>query len=267
MIDIDVLNRYYVARALGNKYEEHSSASSPFIEDQDGNNQPINGEENYRDEQAVTNGENPMHGDEGDVSPADVEERSQGEEDGVLSLEKVSQVFQLVQIPAFSVFFVFTVTIGLFPSLIVLLESTEKCRSSERFYNDLYVPFFFLLFNLFDFIGRVTAGIVTNIFTAKNVWIPSVMRLVFIPLFLFCRLGNSQIPTLFNHDAFPILFMVLMALTNGFVASTCMMLGAGATNAKDSPIAGTIMIFCLTSGLFMGACVSFLVVFISQGKV
>ena len=91
-------------------------------------------------------------------------------------MQKILEVFALIKIPALSVFFIFTVTLSLFPALTVLLESTQKCKTSERFYNDLYVPFFFILYNLFDLWGRVIAGATKPIFNEKNIWIGSVSR-------------------------------------------------------------------------------------------
>ena len=189
------------------------------------------------------------------------------DDSAALSFKQINDVFKQIRVPSLSVFSVFAVTIGLFPSLIVLLESENKCKNDSRFYNDLYVPFFFLLFNLFDLIGRVTAGAIAPLFTVNTVWIASAARLVFFPLFLFCNIADSQLPVLFKSDAFPILFMILMAFSNGYVASLCMMMGAGSVPPKDAPVAGTIMVFSLTCGLCMGACLSFIVVLISQGSV
>lgn len=183
-----------------------------------------------------------------------------------LSFAKISEIFSLIRTPALSVWFVFTVTIGIFPSLIVLIESTERCKSNERFYNDLFIPFFFLLFNLFDLAGRLIAGATTPIFNNSNVWMASAARIIFFPLFLLCNVSNSKLPVVFKNDAFPIIFMILFAISNGYVASSCMMLGPTAVKVKDAAVSGTIMVLSLTIGLFTGACVSFLTVFISQGS-
>jgi hypothetical protein len=184
------------------------------------------------------------------------------------SWNHIYQVFQQIKTPALSVTFVFLVTIGLFPCLTVFLESKSKCNDvNNRFQNDMFVPFFFVMFNLFDFIGRVAAGALRPLFTASNVWIGAAARIVFFPLFLLCRVSNSQLPVVFGDDAFPIVFMMLFALSNGYVASSCMMLGSSGVSARESSLAGTIMIFSLTFGLLCGATFSFLTVYISQGAV
>jgi solute carrier family 29 (equilibrative nucleoside transporter), member 1/2/3 len=183
--------------------------------------------------------------------------------------EEIWRVFSLIKTPALSVWFVFTVTIGLFPSITVLFESEQACNDvSNRFFNDLWTPLFFLIFNLFDFIGRWSASKVTfACLNARNIWVPVVCRLVFFPLFLLCRIVDSQLPTVFISDAWPIMFMIVFSLTNGYLSSLCMMLGPSLTDPKDSMLAGNIMVFCLTVGLFSGACLSFLSLMISQGSI
>jgi equilibrative nucleoside transporter 1/2/3 len=184
-----------------------------------------------------------------------------------ISLNHILDCFNTVSIPSLSVFFIFVVTIGLFPSLIQHLESMHSCETDERFVNDMFVPFQFLLFNLFDFCGRLLANMYTPIFTVKNVWIASLSRIVFFPLFLLCNIKDTQLPVLFAHDAFPIMFMILFALSNGYISSTCMMLGPSMVNLQNASLVGSIMIFSLTAGILGGSCVSFLTVYISQGYI
>ena len=184
----------------------------------------------------------------------------------LMDFASIMKVFNVIKIPALSVMFVFVVSIGIFPSLFVLVESTQKCKTSNRFYDDLFIPFMFTLFNLFDFIGRVTAGSTKPLFTRDNIWMASVGRIIFVPLVLLCNISNSQLPTVFTNDAFPIIFMMIFAFTNGYVASNCMMYGATMVAPVDASLAGAIMIFCLTFGLFLGACTSFIVILISQGS-
>jgi len=182
----------------------------------------------------------------------------------VTSLPVIYRVLSIIKVPALSVMLTFAITLALFPTTTVFLQSESKCKSSQRFYNDLYVPFFFLLFNLFDFTGRIVAGL-KPVFTSKNIWIPAVCRLLFVPLFLLSNLSGSQLPVFFQSDVFPILFMITFAFSNGYVSSSAMMIGPGMTSAGDAALAGTIMVFCLTFGLMLGSCFSFLVIAISQG--
>ena len=91
--------------------------------------------------------------------------------------------------------------------------------------------------------------------------------MVFIPLFMLCKIENGTLPTLFTSDAWPYIFTALFAVSNGYIANLSMMLGAGLAETFESALAGTIMVFALTSGLFAGACLSFLLVYIATGSV
>jgi equilibrative nucleoside transporter 1/2/3 len=186
---------------------------------------------------------------------------------GHVSFSLIWAVYRSILVPALSVTATFTITIGLFPSLTVFLESTDKCKNSSRFSNDLFVPIMFLLFNLFDLIGRLTAGAFRPLFSPTKLWLPAVLRLVFFPLFLLCKISGSQLPTLFTNDFFPLFIMICFSFTNGYVASLCMMQGPTLTSPSNAALAGTIMVFSLTAGLLLGACTSFITVIISQGSV
>lgn len=194
---------------------------------------------------------------------------AEGEGDGLesISIAEIYRIFDIIKVPAFSVWMCFFVTIGLFPSITVLIESEKKCDSDNRFFNDLWIPFMFVVFNLFDLVGRLAAGSIPALFTSKNIWIPVCLRLLFFPLFLLCNVSGSQLTTVFVSDAWPILFMVLFALSNGYLASLAMMLGPQLVKPSDMQLTGTIMIFFLTIGLFGGAGMSFVSLVISNGEI
>lgn len=182
------------------------------------------------------------------------------------AFQKIMTVYRKIWIPSVSVTLCFTVTIAIFPSLIVLVESVGYCHEgASRFSNDLFVPFLFVIFNLFDWFGRASGEWYTLYLGNSNIWIATLARVIFFPLFLLSDVSNSKLPVVFDSDAFPIIFMVFMAASNGFLATRCMIMGATAVEPKESSLAGTIMIFSLTVGLLFGACTSFLTVFISQG--
>lgn len=185
---------------------------------------------------------------------------------GSVPWPRIKNAIKIVYIPAFSVFFVFVVTIGIFPALTQHLHSEYECETDARIFNDMFVPLQFFLFNLFDFTGRVTAGAIKITYlTPTNVWVASLSRAVFFPLFLLCNNQDTQLPVVFQGDVFPIIFMILFAFSNGFVSSTCMMIGPSMVPPQDAALVGTIMVFSLTAGLLGGACTSFLTTYISQG--
>jgi len=161
-------------------------------------------------------------------------------------------VFKKIRLLAITVLFVFTVTLSLFPSVTAKIHAVSD--SSNRFFNDLFVPFSFVMFNLFDWLGRNLAGWV-QLIPANRLWIFVAIRFVFYPLFLLCNVGG---PTLvFDDDAWPILFMAIFAFSNGYLASLAMMYGPSLAPKQAAETAGTMMVFFLTAGIASGSFVSF----------
>jgi hypothetical protein len=186
---------------------------------------------------------------------------------GGVGFPTILRVGRAVLQPALAAMFTFTVTLSVFPALTVFLQSQSRCKeSSPRLLNDLYVPLFFLLYNAGDFTGRVLAGWVQAL-GPRSILPAALARAAFVPLFLLCNNANSQLPVVFASDAWPISFMVLMAVSNGYVASSAMMLGPSLVDSRDKNLAGTVMIFTLTLGLMIGSVLSFSVVSASQGGV
>ena len=185
---------------------------------------------------------------------------------GGISFQTIIRVGKSIRVPALAAMMCFVTTLAVFPALTIFLRSQHRCEYTGRIYNDLYVPLYFLLYNAGDFSGRVAAGWY-QVFSGSNIIYPAMLRLVFIPLFLLCNNQGSQLPVVFESDAWPISFMILMAFSNGYVASSAMMIGPALVDSRDKNLAGTIMIFSLTLGLMLGSVFSFSIVDISQGRV
>ena len=173
---------------------------------------------------------------------------------------KLERVVRAVKAPALSVFFVFAVTLSLFPTISSRIDSAQKCDTKNRFFNELFVPFSFLLFNGFDLVGRVVPAYIDISKTKKVktfVSVASCCRVIFFPLFLLCNVKGTQLPVVFKSDIFPIMFMVLFAFSNGLISSLCMMLGPQLVNISEQELTGNVMIFFLSFGLLSGSCLSF----------
>ena len=242
------MRRYYIARSVG----EHDDVYNPLMEGA--------GDSSRKEIENVTFiSASEQEGKDDSVSAKKIDDRP--------FFVRFWTVYKKLWIPSLSVVGTFTVTIAIFPSLIVLEQSTGYCDGNNRFSNDLFVPFMFLMFNLFDWAGRASGEWYTLGLTPTNIWIACLARVIFFPLFLLSNVSNSRLPVVFNNDAFPIIFMLFMALSNGFLSTRCMIQGATAVEPSESGLAGTIMIFSLTFGLLCGACSAFIVVTISQGSV
>lgn len=186
------------------------------------------------------------------------------EEINVVTVERLKVVFGSVKTLALSVFSIFLVTLLVFPSTTVQIQSLT--RSKNPIYNELWIPLSFLNFNLFDFLGRVFSGMKPYPFNPEHIWIPTLLRVAFPIMFLFCYTGDEGVvPNVFNNDIWPVFIMALFALSNGYLSSCMMMLGPKAVDISQAEIAGTIMLVFLTFGLLGGSLVSFLLLPLTKG--
>ncbi|XP_037699763.1 equilibrative nucleoside transporter 1 [Choloepus didactylus] len=170
----------------------------------------------------------------------------------------VKVIFKNISVLAFSVCFIFTVTIGIFPAVTAEVKSTIAGTSAWK---DYFIPVScFLTFNIFDWLGRSLTAIF--MWPEKDSrWLPSlaVARLLFVPLLLLCNVQPRRYLTVvFEHDAWYIIFMAAFAFSNGYLASLCMCFGPKKVTPAEAETAGAIMAFFLCLGLALGAIFSFL---------
>lgn len=181
------------------------------------------------------------------------------------SVEEIKECFMTIIVPALSVFNVFVVTIGIFPAVTVVIQSTEYCNDKGRFYDDLFTPFLFVMFNIGDFSGRSLASMIEPLFTERTIWIPSLARWIFVPLFCYCNIPGNHLGSTLVNDFWPVFLTLLLGLSNGYVTSLCMMQGPSLVSAEKKSLAGTIMLTMLTFGLLGGATTSFIWTAITVG--
>lgn len=101
------------------------------------------------------------------------------------------------------------------------------------------------LFQIFDYVGRQMTLI--GIFPPRYVWIPVIMRTGFIPLFIFCVR-----PLFFVSNWWGWSFMIVFAISNGYLASVGMMSGPQRVSDHQKETAGTVMMVFLQLGIFLG---------------
>mmetsp|Transcript_24808 Transcript_24808/g.62273 ORF Transcript_24808/g.62273 Transcript_24808/m.62273 type:complete len:507 (-) Transcript_24808:68-1588(-) len=168
--------------------------------------------------------------------------------DNSLSIKMILKVFGKIKLEAFEVMFVFLVTLSLFPGITVTIPSNGF---SQTWFSIIMIA----LFQVFDFVGRtVPRWKSAEIFSPKTLWIPVLSRLVFAFLFIICL--NPRWITI---NAFPYLFMVLMAFSNGYVGTYAMMYGPGPVENDEKETAGLIMGLFLNLGIFLAVHVALLV--------
>ncbi|KFO69799.1 Equilibrative nucleoside transporter 1 [Cuculus canorus] len=167
-------------------------------------------------------------------------------------------IFKKLWVMAVSVCFVFTVTIGVFPSITAKVSTVLGQGNKWGLY---FIPVScFLLFNVFDWMGRSLTALFT--WPGKDSCLLPVMvalRVVFIPIFMLCNVQpRDYLPVVFSHDAWYIIFMIFFSISNGYLASLCMCFGPKKVLAHEAETAGAVMAFFLSLGLALGAAISFL---------
>ncbi|XP_036783302.2 equilibrative nucleoside transporter 1 isoform X1 [Manis pentadactyla] len=170
----------------------------------------------------------------------------------------IQAILKNILVPALSVCFVFTVTIGMFPAVTAEVKSSIAGTSA---WGDYFIPVScFLIFNIFDWLGRSLTAI--TMWPGKDSrWLPSLVlaRLVFVPVMLLCNVHPRRyLAVVFEHDAWYIFFMAAFAFSNGYLASICMCFGPKKVKPAEAETAGAIMAFFLSLGLALGAVLSFL---------
>ncbi|XP_069570674.1 equilibrative nucleoside transporter 1-like isoform X2 [Brachyistius frenatus] len=168
------------------------------------------------------------------------------------------RIFKKIWLLALLVCFTFTVTIGTFPAITADTKSTLADGGSWELY---FIPVScFLLFNLCDWGGRsLTAFCMWPGKDSAILPVSIVCRVVFVPLFMLCNVQpRLHLPIFFHHDGFFIVFMILFAFSNGYLASLCMCYGPKNVLPHEAETAGSIMAFFLSLGLALGAAISFI---------
>ncbi|KAM6186147.1 equilibrative nucleoside transporter 1 isoform 2-T2 [Rhynchocyon petersi] len=174
------------------------------------------------------------------------------------SSPSIRAILKNIAVLAFSVCFVFTVTIGVFPAVTAEVQSSIAGTSAWKSY---FIPVScFLTFNVFDWLGRSLTAIC--MWPGKDSrWLPGlvVARLVFVPVLMLCNVQpRNNLPVVFKHDAWFIFFIAAFAFSNGYLASLCMCFGPRKVKSAEAETAGAIMAFFLCLGLALGAVFSFL---------
>ncbi|NXA19967.1 S29A1 protein, partial [Ibidorhyncha struthersii] len=150
----------------------------------------------------------------------------------------VIAIFKKLWVMALSVCFVFTVTIGVFPSITAKVSTV--LGEGNRW-------------------GKCGQG---GGWPGKDSCLLPVMvglRIIFIPLFMLCNVQpRDYLPVIFSHDAWYIIFMIFFSISNGYLASLCMCFGPKKVLAHEAETAGAVMAFFLSLGLALGAAISFL---------
>lgn len=172
-------------------------------------------------------------------------------------------ILQKTALLGFCLFYIFFISIIIFPSLSSNIESVSQ-SSGSPWATKYFVPLTsFLLYNFADWCGRqITAWI--QVPGPKSKLLPALvlLRTIFLPLFI---LSNYQPRAhirivVFNQDVYPVVFTVLLGLSNGYLGTLVMIYGPKIVPKELAEAAGVVMTIYLMLGLAVGSACSALVV-------
>ncbi|XP_049748520.1 equilibrative nucleoside transporter 2 isoform X2 [Elephas maximus indicus] len=166
-------------------------------------------------------------------------------------------VFQKIWLTALCLVLVFTVTLSVFPAITAMVTSSTSPGKWSQFFNPICC---FLLFNVMDWLGRsLTSYFLWPDKNSRLLPLLVCLRFLFVPLFMLCHVPErSRLPILFPQDAYFITFMLLFAVSNGYLVSLTMCLAPRQVLLHEREVAGALMTFFLALGLSCGASLSFL---------
>ncbi|KAG7229996.1 hypothetical protein INR49_009716 [Caranx melampygus] len=162
-----------------------------------------------------------------------------------------------------SVFYVFCVSIMVFPAVSSGIQSVHK-DSGTPWTTTYFVPLTsFFLYNVADFCGRQTTAWLQVPGPTSRV-LPTLVlcRSIMVPLLMFCNYQpRDHLHTvLFTHDAYPVVFNCLLGLSNGYLGTLPMIYGPKVVPRELAEATGVVMSFFLTLGLAVGSAFSVLIV-------
>ncbi|CEG47694.1 equilibrative nucleoside transporter 1 isoform x1 [Plasmopara halstedii] len=171
----------------------------------------------------------------------------------------VMEVAFTIRFYAAATFFVFIVTLGVFPGITSAIKSMEPKR--DLWSNKLFTPFTLILFNISDFIARLSASWWPRL-GQKNVFLASIARIIFFPLLMLCNLRNKSdtviTTVIFRSDVLAMLFIAACAFSNGLLCTLAFMEYPDLfRKPAEKEIGGSIIFFVLSIGLTAGSIMSF----------
>ncbi|KAJ5155239.1 hypothetical protein N7492_008042 [Penicillium capsulatum] len=161
---------------------------------------------------------------------------------------------------ALSVFVCFLVTMMVFPVYTSEIVSVNDPKLSRMYDPAVFIPLAFLFWNIGDLIGRFAVAI-PKLSLSHRPWLAFVLaiaRVGFTPLYLFSNI-NGQGAIIQSDFFYLFVVQLLFGVSNGYLASSCMMGASHWVSGEEREAAGGFMSMMLVGGLTAGSLLSFLV--------
>lgn len=164
-----------------------------------------------------------------------------------------------------TIFLTFGVTL-IFPVFASIVESVNAESESLFFHKSIYIPFIYVVWNLGDLLGRIFCGAANSVFLVRqpsHLIIYSLLRFLYIPLFMTCNIHPLGQDAIIPSDLWYILLQFTFGFSNGQLATSCfMVVGDHCDNDDEKKAAGGFTTVFLSSGLAVGSVLSYLLVLV-----
>lgn len=170
-------------------------------------------------------------------------------------------IMKKIWVYAFSIFNVFAISMAVYPSVTVLVESHPITEGTD--WNKIFfVPVVnYLIFNCGDYAGRLTAGFLLR---PTSQWViagASILRIVGVPMLMLCNAQpRKHLPIFFPWDYEYIMIMICFAFTNGYLTNLVMVHATRAVEMHEREKASSVIATMLSVGLTVGAAIGMMLV-------
>ena len=202
--------------------------------------------------------------DTGDTSSATIvpEDEDDDKDEDLPSRKAVPlwSLFLKLRYLALAVFLTFGITM-FFPVFTQKITSTHPLQPPppRLLQAACFIPLAFLFWNTGDLLGRLLTLIPSLATITKYpflIFVLSILRVVWIPLYLLCNIHN-QSPVVASDFFYLVIVQFLFGVSNGYLGSCCMRGAGDWVEEGEREAAGGFMGLCLVGGLTVGSLASF----------
>lgn len=175
------------------------------------------------------------------------------------------KIFKKTWVQCFNVFFVFFVTLTIFPAIHSDIKPVDPdFILPEKYFTPVTC---FLCFNTFAMFGSLIPNWIKWP-GHRFLWIPVVLRIFMIPYFMMCNYipDRRQFPVFITNDWAYIGMGVALGLTSGYYSSLAMMYAPKCVDTEHASIAGMMAALFLVLGIVCGVNFTFFVSWLVETK-
>ncbi|KAH9419244.1 Nucleoside transporter [Dermatophagoides pteronyssinus] len=171
-------------------------------------------------------------------------------------MQQYLQVLRSIWMLLINILLIYVVSLSLFPTVHARIVPKDNIISHVYF----SPVFCFLSFNLFATMGNLIAQYIQWP-GPRHLIIFSLIRLLFIPFFLYCNYYpgdglHRSLPVIFDHDWMYIIGSITMAVSSGYFSSLCMMYAPKCVPSHLATISGQMAALTILLGILIGINIS-----------